>query len=59
MPKRWIIAWDFCKKPSNASYRLVLDELGSSHAGGDYEFETQTKRLPFRHGYGLDDVVCI
>lgn len=34
---RFIVAWDFCKKPSNSFYRVVLDELGSSHPGGDYE----------------------
>lgn len=35
--QRFVVAWDFCKKPSNSFYRVVLDELGSSHPSGDYE----------------------
>ena len=34
---KFIVAWDFGKKPSNSFYRVRLDELGSSHPGGDYE----------------------
>ena len=35
--KRFIVAWDFCKKPSGTFYRVLLDEFGRSHPGGDYD----------------------
>ena len=35
--KRFIVAWDFPKKPSGTFYRVLLDEFGKSHPGGDYE----------------------
>ncbi len=33
---KYIVAWDFPKKPAGTFWRVVLDEFGSSHAGGDY-----------------------
>ena len=35
--KRFIVAWDFSKKPSGTFYRVILDEFGKSHPGGDYD----------------------
>jgi len=32
-----IVAWDFSRKPSGTFYRVLLDEFGRSHPGGDYE----------------------
>jgi hypothetical protein len=37
MAERFLVAWDFPRKPSGTFYRVVLDELGTSHPGGDYE----------------------
>lgn len=37
MPQiKYIVAWDFPKKPAGTFYRIVLDEFGSSHTAGDY-----------------------
>lgn len=35
--RRFIVAWDFPRKPSGTFYRVLLDEFGSSHPSGDYE----------------------
>ncbi len=35
--QKYIVAWDFSKKPSGTFYRVLLDEFGTSHVGGDYE----------------------
>jgi hypothetical protein len=37
MTSKYIVAWDFSKKASGSFYRLLTDECGTSHAGGDYE----------------------
>ena len=37
MTKKCLVAWDFPKKPSGTFYRVVADEFGTSHPGGDYE----------------------
>ncbi len=37
MTSKYIVTWDFSKKPSGSYYRLLTDECGTSHAGGDYE----------------------
>ena len=37
MPEKYVVAWDFAKKPSGTFYRVLLDEFGTSHPGGDYE----------------------
>ena len=37
MTEKYLVAWDFIKKPSGTFYRVVLEELGTSHATGDYE----------------------
>jgi hypothetical protein len=34
---KFIVAWDFNRKPSGTFYRFLLDEFGRSHPGGDYE----------------------
>jgi len=34
---KYIVAWDFSRKPSGTFYRFLLDEFGRSHPGGDYE----------------------
>jgi hypothetical protein len=34
---RYIVAWDFPRKPSGTFYRVLIDEFGTSHLGGDYE----------------------
>lgn len=54
MSRKYLVAWDFSKKPIGAFYRILADEFGSSHPGGDYELVTQTKKLPFRQSYGLN-----
>lgn len=59
MSSRYIVAWDFPRKPSGTFYRVLSQEFGSSHTQGDYTFETQTKKLPFRQGYGLNDKIDI
>jgi hypothetical protein len=35
--QKYIVGWDFSKKPSGTFYRVILDEFGTSHPGGDYE----------------------
>ena len=35
--QKYIVAWDFSKKPSGTFYRVLMDEFGTSHPGGDYE----------------------
>jgi len=35
--RRYIVAWDFPRKPSGTFYRVLIDEFGSSHPSGDYE----------------------
>ena len=37
MAEKFLVAWDFIKKPSGTFYRVVLEELGNSHPSGDYE----------------------
>jgi hypothetical protein len=37
MSGKYLVAWDFSKKPSGTFYRVILDEFGKSHPGGDYE----------------------
>ena len=37
MARKYLVAWDFSKKPSNSFYRLTRDEFGTSHPNGDYE----------------------
>lgn len=37
MSGKYLVAWDFSKKPSGTFYRVLLDEFGTSHSGGDYE----------------------
>ena len=59
MQKKYLVACDFSKKPSGTFYRVIRDEFGASHPHGEYEFETQTKKLPFRQGYGLNDRIDI
>lgn len=59
MRGKYLVAWDFSKKPSGTFYRVLHDEFGTSHPGGDCELVTQTKKLPFRHGYGLNDLTFI
>jgi hypothetical protein len=34
---KFIVAWDFPRKPSGTFYRVLADEFGASHPGGDYE----------------------
>ena len=43
--KRFIVAWDFSKKPSGTFYRVLLDEFGKSHPGGDYELVQRSVAL--------------
>ncbi len=33
--KKFVVAWDFSKKPSGTFYRVLADEFGTSHGGGD------------------------
>ena len=35
--KKFIVAWDFPKKASGTFYRVLADELKTSHPGGDCE----------------------
>ncbi len=35
--QKHIVAWDFSKRPSGTFYRVLNEELGKSHPGGDYE----------------------
>lgn len=37
MGKKYLVAWDFSKKPSGTFYRVLGDEFGASHPRGDYE----------------------
>lgn len=55
--QKHIVAWDFFKRPSGTFYRVINEELGKSHPGGDYELGTQTKKLPSRQSYGLNDMI--
>lgn len=34
--KKFVVAWDFPKKPSSSFYRMIAEELGTAHPGGDY-----------------------
>ncbi len=34
--KKYIVGWDFPKKPGGTFYRVLMNEFGSSHPGGDY-----------------------
>lgn len=33
----FIVGWDFPRKPSGTLYRVLADESGTSHPGGDYD----------------------
>ncbi len=35
--QKHIVAWDFSNRPSGTFYRVINEELGKSHPGGDYE----------------------
>lgn len=35
MPEKYLVAWDFAKKPSGTFYRILHDEFGSLHLNGD------------------------
>jgi len=35
--QKYIVAWDFPKRPSGTFYRVLISELGPSHPAGDYE----------------------
>ena len=37
MKKKYLVAWDFPKKPSGTFYRVMRDEFGASHPRGEYE----------------------
>ena len=37
MTRKYLVAWDFSKKPSGTFYRVLADEFGTSHPGGDFE----------------------
>jgi hypothetical protein len=36
MSSRYLVAWDFPRKPSGTFYRVLSQEFGSSHTQGDY-----------------------
>lgn len=36
MAERYVVTWDFNRKPSATFYRILHDEFGTSHPGGDY-----------------------
>ena len=35
LPEKYLVAWDFAKKPSGTFYRILHDEFGSLHSNGD------------------------
>ena len=35
--QKFIVTWDFPKKPPGTFYRVMISEFGTSHGGGDYE----------------------
>jgi hypothetical protein len=35
--QKYIVAWDFPKRPSGTFYRVLISELGPSHPAGEYE----------------------
>ena len=37
MGKKYLVAWDFAKRPGGTFYRVLIEEFGRSHPGGDYE----------------------
>ncbi len=37
MTDKYLVTWDFSRKPSVTFYRVLRDEFGSSHPAGDYE----------------------
>ena len=37
MREKYLVAWDFAKKPSGTFYRVLHDEFGDSHSHGDFE----------------------
>ena len=34
MPEKYVVAWDFAKKPSGTFYRVLNDEFGTSRSHG-------------------------
>ncbi len=34
--QKYLVTWDFPKKPAGTFYRVLVDEFGTSHPGGDY-----------------------
>ncbi len=36
MAGRYVVTWDFNRKPSATFYRILHDEFGTSHPAGDY-----------------------
>ncbi|MBI5303998.1 MAG: hypothetical protein HY868_17820 [Chloroflexi bacterium] len=36
MAQRYLVAWDFSKKPSGTFYRVLKDEFSSSQPNGDF-----------------------
>lgn len=37
MRAKYLVAWDFAKKPSGTFYRILHDEFGDSHSHGNFE----------------------
>ena len=37
MSAKFLVAWDFPRKPSGTFYRVLRSEFGTSHPRGDYE----------------------
>lgn len=35
--EKFLVAWDFAKKPSGTFYRVLHSEFGDSHSHGDFE----------------------
>ncbi len=36
MTQRYLVAWDFAKKPGGTFYRFLRSEFGTSHPNGDF-----------------------
>jgi len=36
MSERYLVTWDFAKKPSGTFHRVLKDKFGSSHSNGDF-----------------------
>jgi len=36
MTQRYLVAWDFAKKPGGTFYRFLRNEFGTSHPNGDF-----------------------